>query len=64
MSLGAVVWVVIGAGWALLLLVTTVVRPLPGVLRVLHGCVGSWAGRFVSLAAWGEAGWHIFCQRP
>lgn len=64
MTLGAVVWAVIGAAWVLWLVASAVVHPLPGALRVLHGFVGSWFGRAISLAAWGGAGWHLFCQRP
>lgn len=64
MTVGAAVWAVIGSAWVLWLLLTAVVRPLPGMPRVLHGFVGSWAGRALSLAAWGGAGWHLFCQRP
>lgn len=64
MTVGATVWAVIGAAWVTWLVATTLVRPLPGLARVLHAFVGSWAGRALSLAAWGGAGWHIFCQRP
>lgn len=64
MTLGAVVWAVIGAAWVAWVVVTLVVRPLPGIVRVARGFCSSWAGRAVALAAWGGAGWHLFCQRP
>jgi uncharacterized membrane protein YeaQ/YmgE (transglycosylase-associated protein family) len=64
MTIGDIVWAVIGAAWVLWLLATAVVRPLPGFLRVVRGFVGSWAGRAIALAAWAGAGWHLFCQRP
>ncbi len=64
MTAGAVVWAVIGAAWALWLLASSTVGPLPGPLRVVRALVGSWAGRALCLAAWGGAGWHLFCQRP
>jgi hypothetical protein len=63
-TVGAVVWAVIGGAWAVWLVVTAAVRPLPSVLRVVRAFCGSWAGRAIALAAWGGAGWHLFCQRP
>ena len=64
MTTGAVVWAVIGGAWVLWLVVTTLVRPLPSAASVVRAFVCSWAGRCIALAAWGEAGWHLFCQRP
>ncbi len=64
MTAGAAVWVVIGAAWVLWLLATRLVRPLPGIESVVHTFLGSWAGRLAALAAWAEAGWHLFGQRP
>jgi hypothetical protein len=64
MTIGAVVWAVIGSGWVVWILVTRLVRPLPGVDAVVHAFLGSWLGRFIALAAWAEAGWHLFGQRP
>jgi hypothetical protein len=63
-TVGAVVWAVIGAGWAAWLVVTCVVRRLPGIGSVVHAICGSWLGRLLALAAWAEAGWHLFGQRP
>ena len=37
---------------------------LVGPRRVLRWFLGSWLSRAMVLAAWGAAGWHIFCQRP
>jgi hypothetical protein len=35
-----------------------------GPRRLVRWFLGSWLSRCVILAAWGAAGWHIFCQRP
>lgn len=64
MTAGGVVWVAIGAAWSVWLVVTRLVRPLPGVESVVRAFLGSWLGRMVALAAWAEAGWHLFGQRP
>lgn len=64
MSIGAAVWVAIGSAWLACVLVTRLVRRLPGIESVVHGLLGSWLGRAIALAAWAEAGWHIFGQRP
>lgn len=64
MTPGAAVWAVIGAGWVAWLVVTRLVGPLPGIERVVRLLLGSWLGRAVALAAWAEAGWHVFGQRP
>ncbi len=64
MTVGAVVWIAIGGAWAAWLVTTTLVRRLPGVDSVVRSFLGSWLGRIVALAAWAEAGWHLFGQRP
>lgn len=64
MTVGAAVWAVIGAGWVVWLVATQLVRPLPGVDSVVHAFLGSWLGRAIAIAAWAEAGWHLFGQRP
>lgn len=64
MTVGAVVWTVIAAGWVVWLVVTQLVRQLPGIDSVAHAVIGSWLGRVIALAAWAEAGWHLFGQRP
>jgi len=64
MTVGGLVWAVIGAGWVVWLVVTRLVRPLPGIDSVAHAFLGSWIGRVIALAAWAEAGWHLFGQRP
>ncbi|MGH8987286.1 MAG: hypothetical protein ACRDXC_01635 [Acidimicrobiales bacterium] len=64
MTSGAIVWAVIGAGWVAWVVVTRCVRPLPGIAAVVHAVLGSWLGRLIALAAWAEAGWHLFGQRP
>ncbi len=64
MSVGAVVWVAIGTVWVLSLLAGRLVGPIPGISAVVRAFLGSWFGRMVALAAWAEAGWHLFGQRP
>lgn len=64
MTSGAIVWTVIAAGWVVWLVVTRFVRTLPGIGSVVHAFLGSWLGRVVAIAAWAEAGWHLFGQRP
>jgi hypothetical protein len=64
MTSGAVVWTVIAAGWAVWLVVTQLVRTLPGISSVVQAFLGSWLGRVIAFAAWAEAGWHLFGQRP
>lgn len=64
MTVGAIVWAGIGAAWTIWLLVTALVRPLPSAVAVVRAFLGSWAGRCIALAVWGEAGWHLFSQRP
>ncbi len=34
------------------------------VWRLLERLLSCWAGRLVLLAAWAEAGFHLFSQRP
>lgn len=64
MTLGAAVWAAIGGAWVLVIAATSLVRSAPGPARLVRAFLGSWAGRAVALAAWAEAGWHVFCQRP
>lgn len=64
MTVGAIVWVAIGASWVVWFVVTRIVTPLPGIETVVHAFLGSWLGRMIALAAWAEAGWHLFGQRP
>ncbi len=64
MTLGSIVWVLIGAGWGGWLVATKLVRPLPWIDSVAHAFLGSWPGRLLALAIWAEAGWHLFGQRP
>jgi hypothetical protein len=62
---GAVVWLVLAGSvvvWLSILALST--GRLVGPRRVMHWVLGSWLSRGVLLAAWGAAGWHVFCQRP
>lgn len=63
---GAVVWAVLAGLVVLWLAITTVAGPrrLPGLVDVVRFFLRSWLGRALALAAWGGAGWHLFCQRP
>ena len=62
---GAVVWLAL-AGSAVVWLGVLALSAgrLIGPRRVLRWFLGSWLSRGLILAAWGAAGWHIFCQRP
>jgi hypothetical protein len=64
MTVGAVVWTVIAAGWLAWLVATRCLRALPGIGSVVNAFLGSWLGRVLAFAAWAEAGWHLFGQRP
>jgi hypothetical protein len=62
---GAVVWLVLAGGfvgWLAVLALTSWARV--GVRAVVRWLLGSWLPRLALLAAWGAAGWHVFCQRP
>lgn len=66
MTLGAAIWLAIGAAALALTGVTAVLRAarpasLPAVLGWFLRC---WGGRVLLLALWAEAGFHLLCQRP
>jgi hypothetical protein len=62
---GTVVWLALaGAVIVWLFAIALASGVLPGPRRVLRWLLGSWLSRAVILAAWGAAGWHVFCQRP
>jgi hypothetical protein len=62
---GAVVWLVLaGSAVVWLGILALSAGRLVGPRRVVRWVLGSWLPRGVMLAAWGAAGWHIFCQRP
>jgi hypothetical protein len=63
---GAIVWLALAGALATWYVLTTAVGPgrLPGVVDVGRWFLGGWLGRFLLLAAWAGAGWHVFCQRP
>ena len=62
---GAVVWLVLAtAAVVWLSLAVLCRRRLIGPVRLVRWTLASWTSRLVILAAWGGAGWHIFCQRP
>ena len=62
---GAVVWLAL-AGLAVAWLVVLALLPgaLLGPRRLVRWLLGSWLSRGIVIAAWGAAGWHVFCQRP
>lgn len=64
MSIGAIVWTIIGAAWVVWLVWSTLWARAPSIGRLVRSLLGSWLGRFVALAAWAGAGWHLFCQHP
>lgn len=63
---GTVVWSVIAFVAVVWFVVTQAAGPrrLPGIVDVVRFFLRSWLGRFLALAMWGYAGWHLFCQRP
>jgi hypothetical protein len=62
---GAVVWLVLGVGVVAWLIAAVMSRgALIGPRRIIRWLLSCWTSRIVMLAAWGIAGWHIFCQRP
>jgi hypothetical protein len=62
---GAVVWAVIAGSVVVWLSVLALSRgALVGPRRLARWMLGSWLSRGLILAAWGAAGWHVFCQRP
>jgi hypothetical protein len=62
---GAVVWLALAGSAAVWLGVLALsAGRLVGPRQVVRWFLGSWLSRGVILAAWGAAGWHIFCQRP
>ena len=64
---GAVVWSVIagvGVVWLAVLALRSGSGALLGPRRVARWLFGSWLSRGIIIAAWGAAGWHMFCQRP
>jgi hypothetical protein len=63
-SVGALVWVALGAALVVWGVLSSVRRDLPGPVAALRWFAQSWLGRALALCAWGGAGWHLFCQRP
>jgi len=63
---GNVVWAVLAGALVAWVVVTQMIggERLPGITAVLSWWLQSWLGRLLLLAAWAEAGWHLFCQRP
>lgn len=64
MTTGAAVWTAVGSAWLVWLVATRLARPLPGIETVVRLFLRSWLGRMIAIAAWAEAGWHLFGQRP
>jgi hypothetical protein len=62
---GTVVWGVLAGSVVVWLAVLALsARRVVGPRRVVQWFLSSWLSRGLILAAWGAAGWHIFCQRP
>jgi hypothetical protein len=61
---GAIVWLTLAVCTLAWLAVATFTSARVDARRLVRWLVASWLPRFVMLAAWGAAGWHIFCQRP
>jgi hypothetical protein len=62
---GTVVWLVLAGSTVVWLGVLALsVGRLAGPRKVVRWFLGSWLTRGLILAAWGAAGWHVFCQRP
>jgi hypothetical protein len=63
---GGIVWAMVAVGLVGWLVVTQVAgrRRLPTVASVGRWFLQCWLGRFLLIAAWAGAGWHLFCQRP
>ena len=62
---GAVVWSVIAGVVVVWLAALARGRgALVGPHSVARWLLGSWLSRGLVIAAWGAAGWHVFCQRP
>jgi hypothetical protein len=62
---GAIVWLVLAALAVVWLAVLALAAgALIGPRRLLRWMLGSWLSRCLIIAAWGAAGWHVFCQRP
>jgi hypothetical protein len=62
---GAVVWLALAATavvWLGLLALSG--GRLTSPRKVVRWFLASWLPRGMLLAAWGVAGWHVFCQRP
>jgi hypothetical protein len=63
-TIGALVWLIIGAALLIWLLVTSLIRSSLSVVNVFDWLIRSPLGRVVAFAGWAVAGWHLFCQRP
>jgi hypothetical protein len=62
---GATVWLAIAVYSLAWLTVLALVRGArPGPRSVVRWFLASWLPRLAIVAAWGAAGWHVFCQRP
>lgn len=64
LSIGELVWAAIAAMLIIWIVVTFLIDQIPSIFSVLRWFLNCWIGRLFLLAAWGEAGWHMFCQHP
>lgn len=66
MTLGAIVWSCIATVLVAWIAITQVAgsQNLPTLHGIASWFLQCWLGRLLLLGAWGEIGWHLFCQRP
>ncbi len=61
---GAWVWLAIVAAASTWLIILAVAPRSLDPKPVMRWLLASFVPRLAVLAAWGVAGWHVFCQRP
>jgi hypothetical protein len=62
---GAWVWLALAAAASVWLIILAVAPGrLVGPKPLRQWLLASFVPRLALLAAWGAAGWHVFCQRP
>jgi hypothetical protein len=64
LSTGELVWTALGALLTIWTSITFFHSRLVTVIEIVRWFLRCWVGRALLLLAWGEAGWHLFCQHP